>query len=445
MNTRPPRELLASINDVEVGVLREESNLWSFEYTAAWINDDGGYDLAPGLPRATRKIVDGATTRPVQWFFDNLLPEEDARELLAREARIERADSFGLLAYYGKESAGSITLLNRGERPDEPDYIPLSDAELHERIAKLPQQSLAAGAPKHMSNAGAQHKLAVCVRNGALFHPKGNVPSTHLLKPDHQDKARWPNTVANEYFVMKLAAALDLPVPAVNIRYVPDPVYLIDRFDRTTSGTETRRLHVIDACQLLGLDRTFKYQQSSVATLIRCIELCNRPALARQQLLSWVIFNLLTGNADGHLKNLSFRVDGQGIELAPFYDLVSTECYRATPESDPQWPARDLSLRIGNAASFAAITPADVLAFAEELGSNRRAAARTLNELTERIAAAADALIGEFENMKIPEASRAGELLVLRQIRHIVIPDMHGRLSRQGLPSPASSNNARAR
>jgi serine/threonine-protein kinase HipA len=237
--------------------------------------------------------------------------------------------------------------------------------------------------------------------------------------------------VANEYFTMKLAAALELPVPAVHIRYVPDPVYLIDRFDRETCGTETRRLHVIDACQLLGLDRTFKYQQSSVATLTRCIERCNRPALARQHVLSWVIFNLLTGNADGHLKNLSFRVSAQGIELAPFYDLVSTECYRSTPESDPRWPTRDLSLRIGNATTFAAVTPADVLAFAKELGTNRKAAARALNEITERIAPAADTLIGEFENMKIPKTSRAGELRVLRQIRHIVIRDMHERLSRK--------------
>jgi serine/threonine-protein kinase HipA len=431
MNAHPPRELIASINGAEVGVLRDEANLWSFEYAPAWTTAGDGYDLAPDLPRAARKIIDGATTRPVQWFFDNLLPEENARDLLAREARIAGSDSFGLLAYYGKESAGSITLLNRGEIPEPPGYVALSDSELHQRIAKLPQQSLAAGAPKHMSNAGAQHKLAVCVRDGALFHPKGNAPSTHLLKPDHQDKVRWPNTVANEYFVMKLAAALELPVPEVHIRYVPDPVYLIDRFDRVMSGGETQRLHVIDACQLLGLDRTFKYQQSNVATLIRCIDRCNRPALARQQVLSWVIFNLLTGNADGHLKNLSFRISAQGIELAPFYDLVSTECYRATPESDPRWPARDLSLRVGNASTFGTVTPGDVLAFAKELGTNQRAAVRSLNEMTERIVPAAERLAGEFENMNIPEASRGGELLVLRQIQQIVIREMHERLSRK--------------
>jgi len=237
--------------------------------------------------------------------------------------------------------------------------------------------------------------------------------------------------VANEYFVMRLAAAVGLPVPPVHIRHVPDPVYLVDRFDREVSANETQRLHVIDACQLLGLDRTFKYQQSSVATLVACIDRCNRPALARQQLLRWVIFNLLTGNGDAHLKNLSFRVSAQGIELAPFYDLVSTECYRATLESLPRWPERELSLQIGNANTFGAVRSADVLAFAKELGANTRAASRALRELTGAIGPAADAILREFEAMQIPPAARAAELQVLRQIRHIPIREMLERLSPQ--------------
>jgi serine/threonine-protein kinase HipA len=216
----------------------------------------------------------------------------------------------------------------------------------------------------------------------------------------------------------------------VQIRYVPDPVYLIERFDREVAPHETRRLHVIDACQLLGLARSFKYEQSNVVRLVECIERCNRPALARQQLLRWVIFNLLIGNADAHLKNVSFRVSAQGIDLAPFYDLVSTECYRAGPGSEPRWPARELSLRIGRANTFGEVTPADVLAFAAELGANSRAAGRALEEMTEAIGAEADRIMGEFEKMTIPRTARAGALRVLTQIRQIPIREMVSRLSR---------------
>lgn len=230
------RQLVALINAAPVGVLRDENNIWSFEYAPDWIASAQSFDLSPHLPRAAGKILDGASKRPVQWSFDNLLPEEKTREILAREAHIESSDAFGLLAYYGKESAGALTLQTQTAPDTQTGYVPLSDEELHDRISRLPTQSLSVGAPKHMSNAGGQHKLAVCVRDGQLFHPVGNTPSTWLLKPDHEDKENWPGSVANEYFTMRLAARLGLDVPRVAIRFVPDPVYLIERFDRISVG-----------------------------------------------------------------------------------------------------------------------------------------------------------------------------------------------------------------
>ena len=424
------RELIASINGVEVGRLRDHANIWSFAYAPDWIAARDAFDLAPSLPREQRTLVDGASQRPVQWFFDNLLPEEQAREVLAKEAKLNATDAFGLLAYYGKESAGAITLLAADDTPSgESGFRALTDEALHERIAKLPRQSLAADAPKRMSNAGAQHKLAVCVRDGRLFEPLGSTPSTHLLKPDHVDKENWPSSAANEYFVMQLAGRLGLAVPPVEIRFVPDPVYIIERFDREARREEVHRLHIIDACQALGLDRTFKYQQTTVESLIRCIDLCANRARARQSLLEWVLFNVLTGNGDAHLKNLSFRVHPDGLELAPFYDLVATETYRAGPENQPRWPHCDLSIQMGDASTFSDVTRDRFHAFADRLGANRRAAARLLDELTTAIEPAADALIGEFQNFSVPQPIvRAGQLRVLQSIRHVVIRDMVQRL-----------------
>jgi serine/threonine-protein kinase HipA len=224
-------------------------------------------------------------------------------------------------------------------------------------------------------------------------------------------------------------------VPPLHIRYVPEPVYLIERFDREESDKETRRLHIIDACQLLGLDRTFKYQQSKVETLVRCIDLCGSPARSRQDILAWVLFNLLTGNADAHLKNLSFRVSPAGIELAPFYDLVSTECYRAELGNHPRWPDGELSLQVGAAKTFAAVTSADFHAFAEQIGMNRRATSRLLTQFTETIDQAAQDLYAEFETIDIPQPIvREGQLRTLRRIRFIVIRDM---LSRLRIPTAA--------
>ena len=57
--------------------------------------------------RPCEPLTDAGSLRPVQWYFDNLLPEEAQRTLVARPAGTDPGDAFGLLAYYGGESAGS--------------------------------------------------------------------------------------------------------------------------------------------------------------------------------------------------------------------------------------------------------------------------------------------------------------------------------------------------
>lgn len=424
-----PRELVASIDGRTVGRLLEHANLWSFEYADEWVTR--GFDLSPHLPRSAGRIDDGASQRPVQWFFDNLLPEEQARDLLAKDADLPGTDAFALLAHYGRESAGAITLLAPGDEVAASGMQLLTDADLSARIAQLPRTSLAAGAPKKMSNAGAQHKLSVCMRDGALYLPIGETPSTHLLKPDHVDREQFPHSVANEYFVMRLATRMGLPVPPVHVRFVPQAVYLIDRFDRVPAAGATMRRHVIDACQLLNLDRNFKYQQATVETLTRIVDRCSNRARARQHLAAWSLFNVLTGNGDAHLKNLSFFVGKNGVQLAPFYDLVSTESWRATPDNHPRWPNRELSMRIGAARTFDQATASQYLAFADALGLTRTAANRLIRQYATNIETAARQVYEEYESLNLPAVTRAGQLRMIRGICDIVIREMVAKFTPQ--------------
>jgi len=70
------RELYVWINHTQTGVLTEQNGLWAFGYSQEWLSNPEAYPLCPGLPLQTEKHVDGATVRPVQWYFDNLLPEK---------------------------------------------------------------------------------------------------------------------------------------------------------------------------------------------------------------------------------------------------------------------------------------------------------------------------------------------------------------------------------
>jgi serine/threonine-protein kinase HipA len=424
------RSLRASINQTEVGTLQEVAGLWSFQYAAGWLAHPRRFALSPQLPLVADPLLDGASVRPVQWYFDNLLPEEGQRVLLAADARLESADAFGLLAWYGAESAGSVTLLAADAAPQAAEALrPLPDDALEARIRQLPRAPLTHAAIKRMSLAGAQHKLAVVLQDGALYEPAGATPSTHILKPDHPDED-YPHSVINEWFVMRLARRLGLEVPDVHRRYVPSPVYLIDRFDRVPDGTRWQRRHVIDACQLLGLDRSFKYSQGSLETLAALAQACRSPAVARSRLFSWLVFNVLAGNSDAHLKNLSFLVSDEGIQLAPFYDLLSVATYD-TPAFDKQgWPAQtQLAWPILGVRHFSDVDRPLLLAAGAALKLARGTAERLLDRLHARLLPEAEALYAEVEveNAQIARerpalsATMAGESRALRALVHTVL------------------------
>jgi len=134
------RELNVFLDNVSVGKLIEESSIWGFEYDARWLSI--GYNIIPGLAFQAGRQLDGASTRPVQWFFDNLLPEEQARALLEKDEKIAPGDAFALLTAIGHESAGAFTLLMPGVTLNPGDAVPLTNAELNERIINLPKVPL---------------------------------------------------------------------------------------------------------------------------------------------------------------------------------------------------------------------------------------------------------------------------------------------------------------
>lgn len=424
------RVLDVILEDEPIGNLQEGSGIWRYSYSRQWTEKEQAFAIAPGLPLGDAEIVDGGSVRPVQWFFDNLLPEEGLREQLARERKLSGADAFGLLAAYGAESAGSLTLLSPGSRTPPPGRRPLPKTSLSARIRHLPRTSLEAKAPKKMSLAGAQHKLAVILDGDELFEPEGSEASTHILKPNHQDARTYPHSVINEWFVLQLASHMGLDVPRTFHDYCPEPYFLIERFDRARHENKVRRLHAIDACQLLNLDRAFKHHSMSLESLTRIAEATRSRAFTRVRLFRWCIFNALVGNADAHLKNLSFLVGSDGIELAPHYDMVSTALFEA--EQASKWRKVKTSLPIAQARTFVEIDRDTIVALAGSLQVRPQVALRTLDQMIDRISAAADRIITSFEQESVPAAAkghRAGESRVLRQIRHVTIADMAKQLS----------------
>lgn len=432
------RTLTAFLNDTRIGTLSEGNDLWSFEYDAGWATAPDSFDLSPSLQRTQLAHHDGGSDRPVQWYFDNLLPEERLRDAVSKEANIRGDDAFALLAYLGAESAGSLVLLPPDRpMPERGSLQPLCDDDLCKRIRNLPRATLSGGAPKRMSAAGAQNKLLVVYRNNELYEPVGSEPSTHILKPNHLGDD-YPASVINEYIVMSLAVELGLRVPPVFRRYTPEPVYIVERFDRLVNDAgHVRRRHIIDACQLLNKPRAFKYRNATLQTLAQIVIYCRNRASARLRLYVWLVFNVLIANNDNHLKNLSFMVSEEGINLSPAYDLQSTATYhtRAFSNERANWPAVEMAIALPEAPTFGAVTRESVLQAGEVLGLPRRICERELDRLTRALPSAFEELEAaiETQNAQYPDSVRpflGGENRVIKTIRHVVIPDMIARVAR---------------
>ena len=339
----------------------------------------------------------------------------------------------GLLAYYGAESAGSVTLLpEESAEQGEGGLRALPDADLSARIRSLPNVPLTHAAIKRMSLAGAQHKLAVVLDGEALFEPYGTQPSTHILKPDHPG-ADYPHSAVNEWFIMSLAARLGLQVPGVYRRHIPEPVYLVARFDRSANESGWQRHHAIDACQLLGVDRSFKYAQGSVEALARLAGMWRSSAVARSRLYQWLVFNVLVGNSDAHLKNLSFLVSERGIELATHYDLLSVACYESRAFDQEGWPTQTLlAWPILQASRFADLDAQTLIEAGQVLGLAAGTARRLLNSMRDRVLTEAGKLYDDVmtQNTQLVAAKPglgsmfAGESRALRATVYTVITEM---------------------
>ncbi|WP_454733250.1 MULTISPECIES: HipA domain-containing protein [Cupriavidus] len=428
------RTLAAYANGIKIGEVTDSNGVWRFAYDAGWLREPGRFALCPSLPLGPQALVDSSTDRPVQYFFDNLLPEEGQRALLAGAARLDIEDAWGMLAFYGAESAGAITLLAPGQQEPARSRVPLSFADLHQRIQDLPGRPLDARAPKHMSVGGAQHKLAAILvgKPGArqLLEPVGAEPSTHILKPEAKGTA-WPHAAINELFCMRLAARAGLPVPATEFLRVPAPVFAIARFDRDASGDAVRRRHVIDGMQLRGRSRTLKYTHASTQTLRALIDLTRTRAAARLGIYRWVVFNLLVGNGDAHMKNLSFFADPDGYSLAPFYDIVSTVVYDTRNHRDnaPYWPDSELSMQIGATRHYRDLRRVDVIQAGQELGLSRAAAAFELDAVIAAVTEHANPVRAEVEAEAMPDG---GESRILNAILAMPVKEMSERLRMPG-------------
>lgn len=317
-----------------------------FEYDPEWLQQPGGYVLAPQFPLQTTPF----TGSIVRSFFENLLPEGTALDDVLNTLSIRNPNTLELLGQLGQDLPGVLSLLPENVQPEmRQQYRALDFETLSDRLRSR-QPLLVSNDQATMSLAGAQEKMGLRwdAKRGALSESVGLSPTTHILKPDTRQPRYQPSAI-NEYACTQLARALKLPVPDVWLLRVPEAAYVVQRYDRVEVAGNIVALHQFDGCQLLGHGSGWKYQrQGGLVSIPRLVEaLRNLPVRGADllQVQRWVMFNYLIGNADAHGKNLSVLVDAKGYRLAPFYDLLCVKAYGDD----------SLALFIGDEETFTAV------------------------------------------------------------------------------------------
>lgn len=301
-----------------------------FSYDASWLNHPSARPLSNSLPLRKEPF----SRNECRGFFAGVLPEEENREIIARNLGISARNDFSLLEQIGGECAGAVTFVPAGSKPPPSDglYRKLSGEDLETILKALPTRPLLAGNDGiRLSLAGVQDKIAIRFENGIASIPLEGAPSTHIIKPAID---RFEGIVFNEAFCMQLAKEAKIPVATTSVGRIGTIDYLlIERYDRVRDAQgHIVRLHQEDFCQALGLPPEQKYQSEGGPSLVTCIELIRAvssvPVIDIQRFLDMVFFNLLIGNCDAHGKNFSLLNNPDSTRLAPLYDAVSTVYYQ---------------------------------------------------------------------------------------------------------------------
>ena len=411
------------VNGQPVGRLSHDPQLnrFSFAYANEWLIREDRFALCPQIPLSPQDTETPEThSAAVRQFFENLLPEGQALDDAAAAHQVSKSNLSAMLMAVGRETAGAISIkTDRSITGDQDQLRPLPLEEISERVQHRPHQPFSVWDGKvRLSIAGFQDKIAAYRKNGNWFLVEGpNYASTYILKPEPvSDLMRGLTT--NEFFCMRLAMAAKLPAATVELMHVPEPVLVIERFDRKLADHGVDRLHIIDGCQALGLSVGYKYERPygnnphvkhirDGASLPRLFDLIDRtsptPAAQRLQLLRWAIFQVLIGNTNAHAKNLSFFSTAAGLILSPAYDLVSGIAFPSESID------KTYAMAIGDAFSADEISPYEWANFA----TGCKLSLSLVSKELERMASLVLKVIDDVVQQALQEGAEPGHLSIV--------------------------------
>lgn len=354
-----------------------------FAFEQDYIDDP----MRPTLSLSYRSRTSGLVTpirpihRRVPPFFSNLLPEGHLRTYLAESAGVNPEREFFLLAALGADLAGAVIVTPVGDGTNHEDESATGGPGQQSDNDRRREDAL------RFSLAGVQLKFsAVMESSGGLTIPAQGIGGSWIVK---LPSTRFAAVSENEFVMLELARAVGIAVPrrqlvpVSSIRGLPaaaatlsGSALAVERFDR---GADGRRIHMEDFAQVFGVFPESKYRFVSYANIARVLwaETGERGA---SEFVKRLVFSVLIGNADMHLKNWSLLYpDTRKPVLSPAYDFLATLPYIAGDK---------LALTFGGSRSLEGVTLDQLRRFCNTAGLPMTSMLSIVRETAEATAAA---------------------------------------------------------
>ena len=318
--------LAVRLHGRQIGVINRCGDRQIFAFEQDYIDDPQRPTLSLSFKGSTGGLVTAVrpVARRVPPFFSNLLPEGHLRTYLAKLAGVNPDREFFLLAVLGADLPGALVV-----SPLEGDAREGHVEHDHDDGDRTPETAL------RFSLAGVQLKFsAVMEASGGLTVPAGGMGGSWIVK---LPSARFAAVPENEFVMLELARRVGIAVPenrlvdVAEIKGLPEEArapggnaLAVQRFDRVPGGGS---VHMEDFAQVFGLFPDDKYRHRSYAN-IASVLWAESGEEAVYEFVRRLVFSVLIGNADMHLKNWSLLYpDTRTPVLSPAYDFVATLPY----------------------------------------------------------------------------------------------------------------------
>ncbi len=398
-----------------VGTLRgDRPENTVFSYALAYLAAEDAAPISLSLPLQEAAFSPAQTKN----YFDSLLPEGYTRRTVAQWIHADEDDYLTILHALGCECLGALQITAEDETHGA-SYEPLALDQVKALAAEGASKSAELVISSHLSLAGATGKVGLYFDGKAWYLPRGTAPSTHIVKQSH---VRLKHIVQNEQLALTTARNCGLQVAdsfIINTGSGADEEILLaaGRYDRSFSNagrvidnlTAPLRLHQEVFAQALGIPASRKYERAGEDHMARMFDLLRRhsadPIRDMTRLWDQIVFNWLIGNTDAHVKNFSllYSPDLRTLRLAPAYDLLGAAIYPTT---------REISFRIGGAATLDAVTEASFEAAAREAGLGVRMAMQRYHQMVEAFVPALRAASEALQAEGFTEAAELAEQIL---------------------------------